>query len=97
MTTYPTGLLINVAAGRYHPLSFRLAPLHGGACVRGVDRYRSFGHHTEGFATKEEAVQWIRQKPELRLTSREWQWDGIGTPAITDFFTEDGPQGASVR
>ena len=72
---HPVGILVNLATGRFHPIVFRPAPLPGGASLAdGTERYRSKGHHTNGFDTEEEAVAWVRQHPELMLTACKWEW-----------------------
>lgn len=82
---YPTGILTNTQTGRFHPISFRQAPFPGG--IDGA-RYRSFGHHTEGFASQEEAVAWVQSKPELKLLEKLFEWDGKDVPALTIFLGE---------
>lgn len=46
-------VLIQLADGRYHPAYYVLAPFPGG--VTTPARWKSRGHHTEGFATEAEA------------------------------------------
>ena len=84
--TNPTGLLLNTATSRYHPIVFRPAPLPGGVEIMGGTRYRSKGHHTDGFPTKDGAVAWIREQAELTLTGCVWEWNGTDVPAMTEFF-----------
>jgi hypothetical protein len=83
---FPAGILINTQTGRFHPIVFRPAPLPGGATIGTVERYRSKGHHTTGFATRDEALAFIRERSELSLTGLALEWDGTGVPAITVFF-----------
>jgi hypothetical protein len=83
----PAGILIHEKTGRFHPIIFRPAPLPGGDKLpHGVERYRSLGHHTLGFDTKEAAQRSIQAHPGLVLTSQTWQWEGEETPAITWLF-----------
>lgn len=50
-------ILIQLAedTGRFHPCYYRMAPLPGNTVE--PMRYKSKGHHTEGFATLEEAQE----------------------------------------
>jgi hypothetical protein len=89
---YPTGLLLNVATGRIHPISFRPAPMPANADANmSAQRWRSIGHHTEGFDTEAAAMAWIAEQGDkvnfvenLRL-----EWNGEGLPAMTVFLTPD--------
>lgn len=78
---YPTGMLVNTATGRFHPIAFRPAP-------SGVhdNRWRSLGHHTEGFATREEALADTKERPYCKELGLEWAWDGTDVPALTIFL-----------
>ncbi len=92
--SYPTGILINTATGRFHPISFREAPFPGGQQPPGGRRHKSIGHHTEGFATMADAEAWIAANPDrIEATGRTWQWDGKDVPAMVEFF---GVRGAEV-
>ena len=51
MKLWVWGMLMNTATGRWHPILFRPAPAPSGD-VHGFERYRSKGHHTEGFDTE---------------------------------------------
>lgn len=83
----PTGLLKNIATGRFHPILFRPAPMPGNADGESpAQRYRSKGHHTTGFATVEEAVTYVKANPDFTWTERVWEWDGTGVPALTEWF-----------
>lgn len=86
--TYPTGILRNMKTGRFHPISFRLAPFPGLADINNdVRRYRSLGHHTDGFVNKDEAMAWIAKNPCIWM-DREWDWDGDDVPAMTEYFSD---------
>lgn len=81
---YPTGMLQNTATGRFHPISFRPAPMPGGS---DLPRYRSIGHHTLGFDDVEAARAWIKTTPEFVYDPEAlWPWDGDGVPAMTIMF-----------
>jgi hypothetical protein len=84
---FPTGLLLNTATGRYHPITFRYAPMPGGDPEK-VGRYKSAGHHTAGFALKEEALAFVAAHPAMRLVENEWEWDGMDIPAMVWWFAE---------
>jgi len=87
MILRPTGILINQQTGRFHPITFRPAPLPSGPDATVGERYHSLGHHTVGFDTKEQAIAWIKERSEeLTLIDREYTWDGMEVPACTDFF-----------
>jgi hypothetical protein len=86
---YPTSLIRNYVSGRWHPILFRPAPLPSGADIdSGCLRYRSKGHHTEGFATKDEAVAWIKDHSDTMtfLEGVEFCWDGNGVPTVTTWI-----------
>jgi len=61
---YPTGILKNTSTGRFHPISFRMAPRPSETVEDSLDgcRHKSIGHHTEGFDTIEGAKEWIQEK-----------------------------------
>ena len=75
--------MINTATERFHPISFRPSPMPSGA----APRYKSLGHHTEGFDTKIEAIDWVKSEERMLLTTREYAWDGEYVPAMIDFFS----------
>lgn len=80
-------MLQNTVSGRWHPILFRPAPLPGGKdSDLAAQRYRSLGHHTEGFATKEEAMAHIEASDKMEWRGLIWEWDGEGTPAMTEWF-----------
>ena len=83
---YPTGIIVNTDTNRFHPVSFRPAPMPGNS---DVPRYKSIGHHTAGFDTIEEAETWINENDNCIMTSNRYQWDGVGIPALVDFFAEE--------
>lgn len=87
---FPTGILKNTALNRFHPILFRMAPMPGGVGLdSSVCRYKSYGHHTEGFETLELAEKHIAdnfEKQRLYATGVVWDWDGKDVPAIVTFF-----------
>lgn len=83
-------MLQNTSTNRFHPIIFGDAPMPGGmdndADFR---RYRSQGHHTEGFDTREEAqadIDKICAEHGFTDSKREYEWDGKETPAMVEFF-----------
>lgn len=84
-------MLHNEATGRYHPIFFRPAYGPGGnGQTSDALRHRSFGHHTSGFDTLEEAQANAEEtcKPG---SGHAWDgtvyfWDGEETPAMTLWF-----------
>lgn len=85
------GMLHNTATNRYHPIYFFESPLPGGG---GPIRYKSKGHHTTGYATREEALVDIPKLneeltklygPVKQLLETDFIWDGTGIPAIVHF------------
>jgi len=83
----PVGFLKNAQTNRYHPIIFRPAPPPSGDEDLTAKRYRSAGHHTEGFVTLEEALECVRQQPQLTNVSVVWEWDGKDIPAMTEWFS----------
>ncbi len=93
-TKYPCGLLYNCATDRWHTILFRQAPMPGGADLdTDTRRFKSLGHHTEGFDTKGAAIAHLEGDPNLHRVAREYEWDGNGIPALTELFHVDEIQG----
>lgn len=82
-------LLFNTAANTWHPIFYFESPLPS----ESVTRYKSKGHHTTGFATKEGALKDIELSLVSQIKSMGYtltqetesfiQWDGTGVPADT--------------
>lgn len=87
MQGLPTCVLKNTKTGRFHPIVFSPAPMPGLADLkaRAPQRYRSLGHHTDGFETVEAAIGYIREN-HLAWMDRTLDWSGEDVPAITEFF-----------
>lgn len=83
---FPAGIIVNTATGRFHPIVFRRAPLPSHYSEPGPQRHKSIGHHTEGFATKDDAIAHIEAHSDWRNTGMEWEWDGSDVPAIVWWF-----------
>lgn len=86
---HPTGYLLNAITKRYHPIVFRVAPMPGDAdASMSAQRFKSIGHHTDGFDTIELAQAHVAEPRELPWTDVGvvWEWDGTSTPAMVEFF-----------
>jgi len=84
------GMLRNTATGRFHPILFHPAPFPGQTGdlpIGSVMRYRSIGHHTEGFSTLDEALAHVKTTyPGYTLLEGIDEWDGQDVPASTIFL-----------
>lgn len=90
-------MLHNQAQNTYHPIVFAMAPLPGDAQVEGAMRYRSRGHHTTGFSSREDAVafattEWIPVLGADKALDGDIIWDGVDIPALTLFFGQQDSQ-----
>lgn len=66
-------LLKNEASGRFHPIIFTYRPMPGPEKIGQKHfRFRSFGHHTAGFDTREEAVKHITEEIPAKDTSAKY-------------------------
>lgn len=88
-------MLYNTKLERWHPILFVERPLPGPYSPDKPVRHKSHGHHTEGFATREEALASIDEytkRPGLegcRLElDADMEWDGEDMPAMVMFFGE---------
>ena len=93
-------MLLNCKTNRWHPIYFRYAPLPGPPTDEKPSRHKSGGHHTEGFDTRQEALDHADllaktvynetgQKPRLAL-DHNILWDGEDVPAMVAFFIDNG-------
>ena len=83
-------ILEDVQHKRFHPIIFAESPLPGGG-VDGLVRYKSTGHHTEGFDSREAAEADAEATvPRLMehtvgtvdaMLTGSFLWDGNGIPA----------------
>jgi hypothetical protein len=90
---HPTGILKNTKTGRFHPISFRPAPFSGN---EDLNRYKSIGHHTDGFDTREEAIAFVKTVETMEWTGLFWEWNGEDVPAMVVFmFKDETPFGSS--
>jgi hypothetical protein len=81
MMIHPAGILRNRLTGRFHPIVFRYAPPPSGG-----SRYKSIGHHTDGFDTLDQAEEYIASRSEWTNTGMRWNWSGEDVPALTVWF-----------
>lgn len=88
--------LRNTATGRFHPIVFVESPLPGPPNADKPVRHKSKGHHTLGFATRDESDLHSTEslKPaceaqagtcRLKLDT-VFEWDGADVPAMVQFF-----------
>ncbi len=83
-------LIHNHKLNRWHPVIFREAPMPGGIDLH---RYKSAGHHTDGFKSRDEAINEIPKLAERLRDARtslkaDLDWDGEGIPALVQFFPD---------
>jgi len=85
---FPVCMLKNTKTGRFHPIVFRPGPAPSSRDEEDVQRYKSSGHHTEGFDTLEEARASVKERPEWHLFDIMWNWnpDEEDIPAIVEWF-----------
>lgn len=89
-------ILHNEKLDRWHPILFQEAPLPGPPSRNKPIRHKSAGHHTEGFATREEAVAHAKAAPGrdpsvanmILAVDEDLPWDGEGIPAGVNIFPE---------
>ena len=85
----PVSMLHNRETGRFHPIAFRPAPLPSGpvgGSGSGYERFKSIGHHTNGFDTEKEALAYIKEHADWLWMEEFLEWDGEGSPAAVSFF-----------
>lgn len=89
------GMLKNTKANTWHPILFVEAPLPGPPDPGKPVRLKSKGHHTAGFAKREDALAEIADKapqvepPADADTEKDIEWDGDGVPAMSVLLSED--------
>jgi len=90
--------LHNTQTDRFHPILFCESPLPGLLPAEKPVRHRSKSHHTQGFATRDEALAECDRMVEqlagesggpVRLClQKDFAWDGADVPAMVVFFVE---------
>lgn len=83
----PAGILKNAQTGRFHPIVFRPGPAPSSSPEDDDQRYKSFGHHAEGFDTLHEAKVCIAKQRDWCDTGLQWIWDGTDTPVMVVWFS----------
>ena len=93
-------LIHNLKLNRWHPVYFRESPAPSDDGTGISVRYKSGGHHTEGFPTREDAIESakdiaVRLEPSsfgpVRLClDNDFPWDGEDVPAMVVWFTREG-------
>lgn len=89
-------LLHNTKLSRWHPIVFVESHLPGPPSDDKPVRHKSKGHHTAGFATRQEALDWIRNDlkmkdsvgPVKEALDKDFAWDGDDVPVMTVYFGE---------
>lgn len=92
-------MLHNTKLKLWHPIIFVESPLPGPESEAKPVRHKSKGHHTTGFATRQEALDDIKNSlgPRVKANAigdvrecleKDFVWDGEGIPAMTVFFGE---------
>ncbi len=76
----PTAILLGEKSGRYHPVVFRWSPspVH-------TNRYKSVGHHTEGFETLDEAKKFCVDDEGRAEPVAVYNWNETDIPAMVLF------------
>jgi hypothetical protein len=84
-------MLNSTKTGRFHPISFKLAPFPGGGPEQTVFRFRSIGHHEPGFETEAEAMAYITENaPQgMRWINQCWGWDETDVPTLTIMLSKE--------
>jgi hypothetical protein len=89
---FPVNLLLNTSTNRMHFIVFRPASAPSEDEKDEAHRYRSLGHHTDGFDTRDEAVAFIMAKikegKNWSFLDMTWQWDGQDLPVMTFWFAD---------
>lgn len=80
----PTIILKNTSNNTFHPMPFRCAPKPSE--TYGFVRHKSIGHHTDGFASFEEAKQFIDDNVSMYYEGMILSWDGSEIPACVLYF-----------
>ena len=100
-------LLHNLKLNRWHTIVYEERPLPGPDSPDKPVRHKSFGHHTEGFTTREAAVADANEMAKKIVTEGLWSscklalgedmpWDGEDIPADVAFFAPN-PDGTMKR
>lgn len=87
------GMLHDTANNRFHPILFSWRPQPSGEPSDTAQRYKSRGHHTVGFDTREVALvgaaELIKHVDGVPCLEKDFPWDGEGVPAMVVYFKVD--------
>jgi len=96
-------IIENTTDGTFHPVVFLVAPFPGGSKIsHECNRYRSKMHHTTGFKTLQDAIDylpdlvvWVKEKvtvgiePKYLKSFQVIKWEGDGVPSMTPIISDD--------
>lgn len=100
---YILAILYNEKTTKYHPIIFRFHSLPEEDTT--IPRYKSVGHHTKGFISKDEAIaecEESKRKLEADGNSvglsleNDFLWDGEEIPGMVLLFTESNGKYISI-
>lgn len=86
------GMIRDFKNKRYHPVLFLCYPTPSG-----MKRYKSKGHHTVGFDSREEAVEFCKGDmtehcktygDPVYCLEKDFPWNGEEIPAIVGYFSD---------
>lgn len=93
MSSPVVAMLHNTALNRWHPILFWNYPRPSEDENEPATRYKSRGHHTEGFDTQEAANGHAKELAERQsgrfVPDLIYQWDGEGVPAMIEYFARN--------
>ena len=92
------GMIHDTHTGRFHPVILKESPLPGPPSPDKPVRFRSHGHHTTGFGSRDDAIASIRDEMAPKLKNLRYL-AVLGNPAkdmIWDSNTENLPIVAAV-
>jgi len=93
-------IIHNTKLNRWHPVYFRLSPQPSSDPTDVGQRFNSGGHHTEGFSTRDTAIEYAKTLADkisqtylgssILSLEQDFPWDGEGVPAMVVFFAVEG-------
>ena len=94
------GLIHNLKLDQWHPVYFRENPAPSSDGTELAQRYKSGGHQTTGFNTREEGLEAAEKLavaiedqsigPVSLALEKDFPWDGEDIPAMVVWFVVDG-------
>jgi len=90
-------MLRNLTENKFHPILFSEYPMSGPDDSNKPVRMKSFGHHTTGFDTREEAIanmdEFMEKEPAIIRKQTDVEddivWNGEEIPAMIAFLQND--------